>query len=267
MTDRIAVTIEAGVADVRLNRPEKMNALDPEMFAALRDTAADLAARADVRVIVLSGEGRAFCAGLDFGSFKQMGEGKRSSVGRLTPRTQGIANDPQQSVWAWRQVPVPVIAAITGVAFGGGCQIALGADIRLIAPDARMSVLEIKWGLVPDMAGLALMRSILRDDVARELTYTGRQVTGQEAVDLGLATRVENDPYAAAMALAREIAGKSPHAVRAAKRLLNMVEDADEAAILQAESDEQEKLIGSENQIEAVMAGMAKRDPAFRDVG
>ncbi|WP_416897959.1 MAG: crotonase/enoyl-CoA hydratase family protein [Minwuia sp.] len=266
MSDRISVSIADGVADVRLNRPDKMNALDMAMFNALRDTGEELAGNGSVRAVVLSGEGRAFCAGLDFGNFKKMGDGEGSSVGRLTPRTHGIANHAQQAVWIWRQMPQPVIAAVTGVAFGGGCQIALGADIRLIAPDARMSVLEIKWGLVPDMAGLALMRTLLRDDIARELTYTGRQVTGQEAVDIGLATRVEENPYAAAMAMAREIASKSPDAVRGSKRLLNMVADADEAAILLAESVEQEKLIGSPNQIEAVKAGLGKRAPNFTDV-
>lgn len=266
MTDRIVVTIENGVADVRMNRADKMNALDPAMFEALSQTGDRLAADSNVRAVVLSGEGRAFCAGLDFGSFKKMGDDNSDPSSRLLPRTHGIANRAQHAVWVWRQMPQPVIAAITGVALGGGCQVALGADIRLIAPDARMSVLEIKWGLVPDMAGLAIMRSVLRDDVARELTYTGRQVTGQEAVDIGLATRVEENPHAAAMAMAREIASKSPHAVRGAKRLLNLVEDADEAAILMAESEEQAALIGSQNQLEAVKAGMAKRPPAFKDV-
>lgn len=267
MTDRISITVDNGVADVRLNRADKMNAIDPEMFDALSDTPAELAKDSSIRAVVLSGEGRAFCAGLDFGSFQRMGDGERNAAGRLTTRTHGIANRAQAAVWAWRELPVPVIAAIKGVAFGGGCQIALGADIRLITPDARMSVLEIKWGLVPDMAGLAIMRGVLRDDVARELTYTGRQVAGQEAVDLGLATRVEDDPHAAAMTMAREIAAKSPHAIRGAKRLLNMVEDADAAAILMAESEEQEKLIGSENQVEAVKAGLGKRAPEFKDVG
>jgi enoyl-CoA hydratase/carnithine racemase len=267
MTDRIAVTIDQGVADVRMNRADKMNAIDQAMFDALADTGTELAKDNSVRAVVLSGEGRAFCAGLDFGSFQKMGDGGNTRAGQLTPRTHGIANRAQAAAWAWREMPVPVIAAINGVAFGGGCQIALGADIRLIAPDARMSVLEIKWGLVPDMSGLAIMRGILRDDVARELTYTGRQVTGQEAVDLGLATRVEADPHAAAMAMAREIASKNPHAIRGSKRLLNMVEDADAAAILMAESVEQELLIGSDNQVEAVKAGLGKRAPDFKDVG
>ncbi|WP_417513097.1 crotonase/enoyl-CoA hydratase family protein [Minwuia sp.] len=267
MSDRISISITDGVADVRLNRPDKMNAIDPAMFDALVEAGATLADDKSVRAVVLSGEGRAFCAGLDFGSFRKMGDGDSTAPGRLTTRTHGIANRAQQAVWTWRQLPVPVIVAITGVAFGGGCQIALGGDIRLIAPDARMSVLEIKWGLVPDMAGLAIMRSVLRDDVARELTYTGRQVTGQEAVDLGLATRVEADPHAAAMDMAREIAGKNPDAIRGAKRLLNLVEDADEAAILMAESVEQEALIGSPNQVEAVKAWMQDRAPVFRDAG
>lgn len=266
MGDRISIEISDGVADVRLARPNKMNALDREMFQALNDAAARLADTKGLRAVALSGEGRAFCAGLDFGSFQQMGDGDRELVNRLTDRTHGLANHAQNVAWAWRELPVPVIAAVHGVAFGGGCQIALGADVRLIAPDARMSVMEIKWGLVPDMAGLALMRGLIRDDVARELTYTGRQVTGQDAVDLGLATRVETDPRAAALAMARDIASKSPDAVRAAKRLLNLAADGDAAEILLAESAEQEKLIGSPNQVEAVKAGLARREPSFEDV-
>ena len=152
-----------------------------------------------------------------------------------------------------------------GVALGGGLQICLGADIRIVAPDARLSVLEIKWGLVPDLAGLPLMRELARDDVVRELTFTGRQFSGEEAVALGFATRVSTDPHADAMALAREIAGKSPDAIRAAKRLLNKRGDADEADLLLAESLEQERLIGSPNQLEAVRAGMEKRTPNFSE--
>ena len=266
MGDRISIHISDGVADVRLNRPDKMNALDRAMFDGLNDAAERLSKTKGLRAIALSGEGRAFCAGLDFGSFQQMGDGDRELVHRLTDRTHGLANHAQNVAWAWRELPVPVIAAVHGVAFGGGCQIALGADVRLIAPDARMSVMEIKWGLVPDMAGLALMRGLAREDVVRELTFTGRQIEGQEAVDLGFATRVEADPRAAALAMAREIASKSPDAVRAAKRLLNMTADADAAAILLAESEEQEKLIGSPNQVEAVKAGLAKRAPDFKDI-
>jgi enoyl-CoA hydratase/carnithine racemase len=166
----------------------------------------------------------------------------------------------------WREIPVPVIAAVHGVAFGGGFQLTLGADIRIVAPDAQLAVLEIKWGLVPDMAGMVLLRGLVRDDVARELTYTGRIFSGTEALAMGLATRVSENPRAAALALAAEIATKSPHAIRGAKRLHNLSADGDQHAILKAESVEQAALIGSPNQIEAVMANLQKRTANFADV-
>jgi enoyl-CoA hydratase/carnithine racemase len=181
----------------------------------------------------------------------------------LLPRTHGIANNPQYAAWVWREVPVPVIAAIHGVAFGGGCQLALGADIRLIAPDAKMSIMEIKWGLVPDMAGTAILRHLLRDDVLRELTFTGRILTGEEAVQLGLATKVSQDPRADALAMAHDMALKNPDAIRAGKRLLNALPLLSDAEALMAESREQDAIMGKPNQVEAVMSQMQKRTPNY----
>jgi enoyl-CoA hydratase/carnithine racemase len=270
MNDRVQVTIEDGVADVRLVRVDKMNALDDAMFSGLVEAGERLKREPGLRAVVLSGDGRAFCAGLDMGNFGRMAEGpRRPSAGGppLDARTHGIANRAQYAVWVWREVPVPVIAAVHGVAFGGGFQLMLGADMRFIAPDARLAVLEIKWGLVPDMCGTLLMRHLAREDVVRELTYTGRIFSGEEALSLGFATRVCADPRAEALALAREIAGRNPDAVRAAKRMLNKVSaGADEAAGLLDETREQIALIGSGNQIEAVRANMEKRAPAFQDV-
>jgi enoyl-CoA hydratase/carnithine racemase len=182
----------------------------------------------------------------------------------LSVRTHGQANFPQQAVWGWRQLPVPVIAAIQGVAFGGGFQLALGADMRFLTPDARMSIMEIKWGLVPDMAGTPILASLVRDDILRELTYTGRIFSAQEAMSYGLATRICDDPHKAAMELAREIAGKSPDAIRACKRMLNKL-SVDPGPALLAESIEQQKLLGSPNQTEAVRANMEKRAPRFAE--
>jgi enoyl-CoA hydratase/carnithine racemase len=181
-------------------------------------------------------------------------------------RTDAGANLAQQAAYVWREVPVPVIAAVHGVAYGGGFQIALGADLRIVAPDARLAVMEIKWGLIPDMSGMVLLRGLVRDDVARELTWTGRIFNGAEAVSLGIATRVADDPHAEALALAHEIAGKSPEAIRAGKRLLNLIQtDATAEQIFLAESVEQRTLIGTANQTEAVMANLEKRPPAFTD--
>ncbi len=270
MDDRIKVTISDGVADVRMVRADKMNALDAAMFSALVDTSERLRHEKGVRAVVLSGEGRAFCAGLDTSRFAGMaangGNGIPGGELRdLAKRTHGLVNHSQQAVWGWRQLPVPVIAAVHGVAFGGGFQVALGPDMRFVAPDTRMSVMEIKWGLVPDMAGTPILARLVRDDVLRDLTFTGRIFGAQEALAMGLATRMCDDPYRDALEAAREIAGKSPDAIRAAKRMLNDLWG-DVGPALLAESVEQQKLMGKPNQTEAVRANVEKRAPRFADV-
>ncbi len=267
MTDRVIVSRQDGVAEVRLNRPDKMNALDLAMFEGLVETGRALAGDASLRAVVLSGEGRAFCAGLDFASFAALAQGS-DAAGRLLRREPGhAANYAQQAAWVWTDLPVPVIAAVHGVAFGGGLQIALGADIRFVAPDARLSVMEVKWGLIPDMTGSQTLRRLVRLDVAKELTFTGRIVSGGEAVALGLCTHASDDPRAAALGLAREIAGRSPDAVRAAKRLLNRAGVVSVEEGLALEESIQLSLIRSPNQIEAVMANVEKRPPRFGDPG
>src|SRR3954447_26410131 len=269
MDDRVKVTVSEGIADVRLVRADKMNALDAAMFDGLVGTIDRLGREKGVRAVVLSGEGRAFSAGLDMGRFAAMNDNGGNGIAGgekcdLTARTHGLANFPQAAVGGWRQLPVPVIAAIQGVAFGGGFQLALGADIRLLSPDARMSIMEMKWGLVPDMAGTPILASLVRDDILRDLTYTGRIFSAQEAMSYGLATRICDDPRAAAFEVAREIAGKSPDAIRAAKRMLNKL-SIDPGPALLAESVEQQKLLGSANQTEAVRANMEKRSPKFAE--
>lgn len=261
MNDRVTIQSEGGVADVRLNRPDKMNALDRAMIEGLAAAIDTLSAMPGLRAVVLSGEGRAFCAGLDMEMMAAIGDQDFD----IMARTHGLANLFQQVAWGWRTLPVPVVAAVHGVTFGGGFQIMSGADIRIAAPDARLSIMEMKWGLVPDMAGMALWRGNVRDDVLRELIYTHREVSGAEAVALGLVTRTAEDPRAEALALARQIAGRNPDAVRGAKRLANAAFDTDAAGMLLAESDEQGLLIRTANQIEAVMANMQKRPPVFAD--
>lgn len=257
---RVTITVVDGVADVRLNRPDKMNALDPAMFSGIADAIAALEAMPGLRAVVLSGNGRAFCAGLDMGSMAGGGSGNR-----LDARSHGPANLPQHVAWGWRTLPVPVIAAAHGVALGGGFQILSGADIRIVHPATRMAVMELKWGLVPDMAGMALWRTTVRDDVLRELTYTAREFTGEEALRHGFVTHLSEDSLAQATELARAIAGRNPHAIRGAKRLINAMADGDAASVLQAESDEQLKVIRQPNQVEAVKANMEKRAPVFAD--
>ena len=266
ISGRVSVAVAEGVAEVRLDRPEKLNALDPAMFEGLIEAGERLSRARGLRAVVLHGAGRGFSAGLDMGSFAAIASGRRDGApNNILTRTHGLANMWQQAAVVWRGLPVPVIAAIHGVAFGGGFQIALGADVRYVAPDAKLSILEIKWGLVPDMGGIALMRELARGDVIRELAFTGRQFSGAEAVAYGFATAVHADPLAAARATAGEIAARSPDAVRALKRLLNGAADADAAAILLAESKEQAALIGSPNQIEAIRAGIENRPGRFAD--
>lgn len=264
---RVAVRVHAdGVAQVRLARPDKMNALDADMFDGLVAATELLQGERAVRAVVLHGEGRAFCAGLDMARFSQMREGAPlPGLSDIQVRTHGPANRPQQVAWGWRALPVPVIAAVQGVAFGGGLQVALGADVRLLAADARLSVMEMRWGLVPDMAGIALLRELVRADVVRELVFTARIVEAEEACRIGLGTRMAADPLADALAMAREIASRSPDAVRAAKRLLNETADSDAARLLLRESVEQQRLIGSPNQREAVAASIEKRPGRFID--
>ncbi len=262
--DRVAITLgDDGVAHVRLTRPDKMNALDPEMFTRIIEAGNILYRMKGVRVVVLSGEGRAFCAGLDLSNFNRTPAEDEPS---LTERTYGNANKFQQVSVQWRKLPVPVIAALHGVCFGGGLAIASGADIRIAHPETRMSIMEMKWGLVPDMGGYALWRGLVRDDVLRELIYTNREFSGAEAQGLGLATHVDDNPLDRAFAIARTIAARNPHAIRAAKRLqAGMIERGTDAILLE-ESIEQHGIMRTPNQVEAVMAEMQKRAPNFQDV-
>jgi enoyl-CoA hydratase/carnithine racemase len=256
-SERVSIQVADGIADVRLNRPDKLNALDLAMFTALSEAPAAIAARDDVRAVVLSGNGRAFCAGIDLAALGGQ------PLDDIQARTHGVANLFQSAAWGWRELAVPVIAAIHGFAFGGGLQIALGADIRVVTPDARLAVMEARWGLVPDMGGIALLRGLVRDDVARDLTYTARQVSGTEALALGLATRVADDARGAATELAAQIAANSPRSVRSAKRLFGFAQDAGAAEILLAESREQEKLLAGPDVAEILAAHADKRAPRF----
>lgn len=269
MKDRVSITmLDDGVADVRLIRSDKMNALDPAMFAGIAEAIGVLKETKGLRVVVLSGEGRAFCAGLDLSSLGEPGDGKKQgegATGNLGSRSHGIANLAQYVAWGWRELPVPVIAAVHGIAFGGGFQIMSGADIRIIHPDTRCAIMEMKWGLVPDMAGFPLWRGNVRDDVIRELTYTNREFKGAEAHAFGFATKVSETPLEDALWLAKLMAGKHPAAMRGAKKLCNAMAEASDAELLALESSEQLKVMRTPNQLEAVMAEMQKRRAVFAD--
>jgi enoyl-CoA hydratase/carnithine racemase len=267
MSDRVTIEIDGGVADVRLNRPEKMNAVDVGMFHALVEAGESIKADPSVRAVVLSGNGKGFCSGLDFENFQKMaGASPDISVGDVGERnTDRITNIGQQACYVWTEMPAAVIAAVHGAAVGAGIQLALAADIRIVAPDAKLSVLEIRWGLVPDMTGTQMLPRLVGLDVAKELAFTGRMVSGSEAKALGLATSVADDPHAAALELAREIAGKNPYAIKGVKALLNMAGQAPLAEAFKAEERTMGSLIGSPNNVEAVTAYFEKRDPKFVD--
>jgi enoyl-CoA hydratase/carnithine racemase len=256
LQNRVTVEMSDGVAEVRLVRAAKLNALDADMFEALAAAIDRLMTEPNLRAVILSADGKSFCAGLDMDRMK--GNTERDHE----PRTHGIANASQYVVWGWRMLPVPVIAAVQGVAYGGGCQLALGPVIRYLSPDARMSIMEIKWGLVPNMAETPIMPGLVCDDLLRELCFTARILSAPEALQVGFATRIYDDPRAAALQTAREIAGRNPEAIRAMKRMFNDMTP-DPASALMAESVEQMKLLGSANQREAVMANFEKRKPVF----
>jgi enoyl-CoA hydratase/carnithine racemase len=265
---RVRVTVADGVADVRLDRADKLNALDRAMLAALVAAGRQVAENTEVRAVVLSGNGRAFCAGLDFAEFRAMtsdGAGPVASPDDDHDYTGPARALAQHAAYVWAELPVPVIAAVHGVAFGGGLQITLGADIRLAAPDAQLSVMEIKWGLIPDMTGSQLLPELVGRDVAKELTFTGRVLGGREAAELGLATRVSTDPLGEALTLATEIAGKSPQAIRAAKYLLDQAGRVSLRDGFAAEQQAIRRLIGSSDQVEAVRANLEGRAPVFTD--
>jgi enoyl-CoA hydratase/carnithine racemase len=263
LSDRIELAISNGIAEVRLNRPDKLNALDVEMFEALAAAGSELQQAPGLRAVVLCGNGPSFSVGIDLATLSSASD---SPVASLASRTHGDANLFQWCALQWRALPVPVIVALHGHVLGGGLQLALGADIRIVAPAARLSIREMVWGLIPDMAGMILLPSLLRDDVLRDLVFTGRTVSGEEAVALGLATRMAENPLVAARILATELADRSPDAIRAAKRLINAnATGTTTPANLLAEANEQQRLLASANHREALAAHAEQRPPRFRD--
>jgi enoyl-CoA hydratase/carnithine racemase len=261
-SDRVRIEVADHVAVVSLTRPEKHNALDAAMFESIVGAADRLSREPGVRAVVLHGEGPSFCSGLDLMSLMSDPAGLPRLIDRLRA---GVPTWFQRAAYDWASVPAPVVAAVHGNCLGGGLQIALGADIRIATPDARLSVMEIQWGLIPDMSITRTLPRLVGIDVAKELTYTGRVFSGEEALRLGVVTRLSQDPFAAAQELAVEIAGRSPDAIRAAKRLFDESWTGPPDATLALEAELQRGLIGSPNQLAAVTAGLAKQPPVFID--
>ncbi|MDX6580861.1 MAG: hypothetical protein QOI10_45 [Solirubrobacterales bacterium] len=260
-SERVTISVADHVADVRMVRADKHNGLDWRMFVALNEALDELSSADGVRAVVLSGEGPSFCAGLDFKSFA---EGNGDLAGDGFAAVEGsIANYAQRVAYGWRELEVPVIAALRGACIGGGLQIALGADVRIAAPDTKLSVMEVHYGLVPDMSLWQTLPRLVGDDVARELAYTARMVEANEALALGLVTRIEDDPAAAARELAAAIAARSPDTIRRIKRLANETPKLSAAEGLALEAELQKELIGSPNQIAAVTAAMGGQPAEF----
>ena len=258
-----------------MNRADKRNALDNAMFTSLNAAGEYLKKLDGLRVVVLSGDGASFCAGLDFSSFAQMAEAgaKANAADNKADKEPDmnagamvdgrITHMAQQVCWVWQEVPVPVIAAVHGHALGGGIQIALGADIRIVHPDTQLSVREVHWGLIPDMTGTLMLSRLVRPDIVKNLVFTARVFSGHEAHEMGIATQLSQDVHADAMTMAREIAGRSPEAVRGAKKLINLLANSGAAEQFAAERATIGQLIGSANQAEAVMSHFEKRPPIF----
>lgn len=262
MSDPLTINVDDHVATVTLNRPSKANAVNLEMFDALHEAGRELAADRSVRAVILAGAGDNFCAGIDVSLFDGGFDVQASS---MRPVGDSPANRFQLAAYVWRELPVPVICAIHGVAFGAGLQIALGADLRYARPDASLAIMEIKWGLVPDMAITTTLRDILPADRVKELAWSGRPVSGEEAFAMGLVTALHDDPIAAAMEAAAAIRAKSPDAIRAMKQLFNSAWRLTDADALALEADLQLGVLGKKNQLEAVMANVQKRVPDFDD--
>ncbi len=265
--ERVTISVVDGIADVKMNRADKRNALDNAMFTSLSAAGEYLKTMDDLRVVVLSGDGASFCAGLDFSSFAQMAEAgvadKKPDMNAVAMADGRITHMAQQVCWVWQEVPVPVIAAVHGHALGGGIQIALGADIRIVHPDTQLSVREVHWGLIPDMTGTLMLARLVRPDIVKNLVFTARVFSGHEAHEMGIATQLSHDVHADAMTMAREIAGRSPEAVRGAKKLINLLANSGAAEQFAAERATIGELIGTANQAEAVMSHFEKRPPNF----
>ena len=277
INERIKLIVEDHIAQVSLARPEKMNALDQLMIDAIVQTGEIIRKDQSIRVVVLSGEGEHFCAGLDKSNFTALLETSEMSLApnnsasenakqfKLADRTHGVSNIYQHLVWLWRELPVPVLVAIEGIAFGGGLQIMLGGDCRFASSKSRFSILEMKWGLIPDMGGIQVMRQLVSDDVIRMLTYTAQEISAQQAKDWGFITDIVDDPLQHCLALAKQITQQNPDAIRVAKKVIEASNDltAEQGLLLEAQS--QDQIVGKPNQIEAVMSQLQKRLAEFSD--
>jgi enoyl-CoA hydratase/carnithine racemase len=258
--DRVRVEVRDEIAYATMIRGDKFNGLDWDMFQGLIDAATAIGKDKSIRVVILQGEGKAFCAGLDFKSFTSQPARMVRSFIKPPRRSTNLF---QECAWCWRRLPIPVIAVVHGRCYGGGIQIALAADFRYATPDCEFSIMEAKWGLIPDMSGTVALRQLVGIDVAKELTMTGRIFDGREAKALGLVTGVADDPLQPALALAGQIKTRSPDCTVAAKALFDTMWSQSDAEAFATERRIQRKLLYKGNQREAMKANFEKRAPKW----
>jgi len=260
INDRISIDFRDHTAVVSLSRPEKFNGMDLEMMQALLAAARRVRKARDVRAVVLRGEGEAFCSGLDFA--RVMGRPARV----LTRFFAFWRKDNffQRVCLAWRDLPVPVIAVTHGYCFGAGMQLALACDFRFSAPACEYSIMELEWGIIPDMSASVTLRELVPSDVAMELAMTGRKFGADEALELNLVSRIEEQPLDAALAFAEDLARRSPDAITGIKKLFRSTRTGSERSALRRERWLQTKVMLGGNQREAMRAKREKREPVFR---
>jgi enoyl-CoA hydratase/carnithine racemase len=261
MTDRVLLDVRDGVAYVTLNRADKYNGLDLPMLHGLVDTAGRIAADPGIRVVILAGDGNAFCAGLDFASVGQAGPVALARAGLKLPGQK--TNLFQRACWAWRELPVPVIAVLHGHCFGGGLQLALAADFRFATPGCELSIMEAKWGLIPDMTGSVTLRELVPMDVAKRLAMTAEIFDGRQALAYGLVTGAADEPLKEAEALAGQLLERSPDAVALTKRLLHRTWTRTPRWAFLTETVLQARLMRGANHRIARSANLAKELPAY----
>lgn len=258
---RVLLDIQDNIAIVTLNRADKYNGLDWKMFSGIIDVTKQLKKNKTVRAVIVRGDGKAFSSGLDVMSMKK----DPLFVPKLLVKPgTSISNAAQDVSYLWRELPIPVIAVVHGKCYGGGLQIAMGADFRFSTPDCEFSILEAKWGLIPDMGGMLTWREVLRGDILRDLTYTGRMVQADEALEIGLITRIEEDPMTAALEYAKELVTRSPDSVGASKKLINRIWTEDDKGVLNWETKLQKKVLGRWNQLAAASRNISKNPKPYK---
>jgi len=259
--NRVELEIKEGIAFVRLNRPEKHNALDLAMFDGINRTIDKIKKDKNVRVVIVSGNGESFSSGLDVKSLLSSGKGALKLLWKWLP---GNANQAQKVSIGWRRLKVPVIMALHGKCWGGGMQVALGGDFRFASPDCSLAIMEARWGLIPDMGGTPGLMECVSADHAIRLAMTAEPVDAKRAQEIGLITEVADDPLKAAKKLAENLIERSPDTNRVIKKIYHQIWSLSERRILAKETLNQIKVLFGKNQKIAVKRAQGKVDREYK---